>query len=171
MNKILEYPNTYLNIPTKPISIEDIHSDTFSQIGASMLDILYKSKGIGLSANQVGLPFKMCVIHIPPSQPMILLNPRVVEHSNEIVLSYEGCLSVPGYFGHVKRYKEVVVEYETVTGKTENIKAQDKLCMCLQHEIDHLEGKLFIEYAPEWKLINIKKKIEIHKRKYRSAVA
>ena len=141
---ITTYPNKYLYEPTRDIPKKDINAETFSQIGAAMLDILKKEGGIGLSANQVGLPLNMCVIDLDSTNPMILLNPRIVKTSSTKTSSKEGCLSLPGCLVTVQRYVDVTVEYEDVTGETLELQAKDLLSKCLQHEIDHLNGILMI---------------------------
>ena len=141
---ITTYPNNELCEATRDIPKESINAETFSQIGSAMLEVLRKEGGIGLSANQVGLPLNMCVIDLEVNNPMILLNPRVIKTSTTKVLNKEGCLSLPGTVVSVERYKEVTVEYEDVTGKTKTVEAKDILSYCLQHEIDHLNGILMI---------------------------
>jgi len=141
---ITKYPNQELFTKTRDIPKDEIRSDTYSQIGSSMLDILHKQGGIGLSANQVGLPLNMCVVEVKPNDPKILLNPRIVKQSDATVDSQEGCLSLPGLYITLKRHKTVTVEYETVTGETETLEAEGLLGSCLQHEIDHLKGVLMI---------------------------
>lgn len=141
---ITTFPNRELYEPTRDIPKKDIKADTFSQIGSAMMDILRKEGGVGLSANQVGLPLNMCVIELEPNNPRILLNPRVISTSPDKLVSKEGCLSLPGCLVSVQRYREVVVEHETVTGETEKIEADGLLSYCLQHEIDHLNGVLMI---------------------------
>ena len=141
---ITTFPNKALYEPARDIPKKDIKAETFSQIGSAMLEILRKEGGIGLSANQVGLPLNICVIELEVSNPRILLNPRVVKTSQDKVPSKEGCLSMPGCLVTVQRYREVIVEHETVTGETEQIEANGLLSHCLQHEIDHLNGVLMI---------------------------
>ena len=138
------YPNKQLLEPTRNIPKDQIKAETFSQIGSAMLEVLRKEGGIGLSANQVGLPLHMCVIELTNSDPKILLNPRVIKMSDKMVVSKEGCLSLPGAIVKVNRHSNVVVEYETVRGDTEKLEADGLLSNCLQHEIDHLNGILTI---------------------------
>lgn len=143
---ITTYPNKGLFTETKEIPKKDIKTDTFSQIGAAMLDVLKDRGGIGLSANQVGLPFKMCVIDVSAGQLHMMLNPRLVKVSDEIEKSREGCLSIPGASLMIDRHKMVSVEYESVTGETETLHdVTGLLAYCIQHEIDHLNGKLMID--------------------------
>lgn len=143
-NTITVHPNQQLFKPTRDIPKKDIKAETFSQIGSAMLEILRKKGGIGLSANQVGLPLNMCVIEIIANDPKILLNPRVIKMSEKMSISKEGCLSLPGALVNVNRHERVTVEYESVTGETEKIEASGLESYCLQHEIDHLNGILVI---------------------------
>jgi len=164
------WPNSkHLRKPTKPIPIEDIHEDTYSQIGSRLLEIMRKEGGIGLSANQVGLDIRMAVVQLRNSNPFIMLNPRMTEHGGQKSKSYEGCLSVPNFFSYVPRYEVITVEYEDVRGKTQSMYATGNLAYCMQHEIDHLDGKLFIDYLPLWKMTTAKKKVEIFERRRRGA--
>ena len=120
---ITQHPNQGLFTATQEIPVDQIKSDTYSQIGSSMLEILRKKGGIGLSANQVGLPFRMCVVELHSSDPKIMLNPRISKMSNERVDSREGCLSLPGAEVTVNRHKSVTVLYEDVTGETQILEA------------------------------------------------
>ena len=144
------YPHQELFGKLKEIPKEDIKSDTFTQIGSSMLEILKKRNGIGLSANQVGLPFRMCVIDIRVNNPMILINPRVIKQSDKMEKSQEGCLSLPGVYITLNRHKKITVEYEDVTGETKTEEAEGLLSYCIQHEIDHLNGILMINRLSEF---------------------
>ena len=146
---ITTHPHQELFVPLKDIDKKDIKSDTFSQIGSSMLEILRKKGGIGLSANQVGLPFRMCVIELDSNNPLILINPRLTKLSDKMVKSQEGCLSLPGATGIINRHKDVTVEYEDVSGETITEEATGLLSCCLQHEIDHLNGILMINRMSE----------------------
>jgi peptide deformylase len=147
---ITTYPNKALFEKTRDIPIDQIQSDTFSQIGSSMLKVLREKGGIGLSANQVGLPLNMCVVELSSSDPKIMLNPRVTKQSDTMVESREGCLSLPGAIVIVNRHKNVTVEYEDVDAKTQTIEASDLLSCVLQHEIDHLKGILMINRLTEY---------------------
>lgn len=149
-NTIITYPNKILFNKAVDIPKDQIIGDTYRQIGASMLEILREKGGIGLSANQVGLPFNMCVIELHKSDPKIMLNPRVIKQSDKTIKSKEGCLSVPGAEVIVNRHKTVTVEYEDVKGETQVLEADGLLSCCLQHEIDHLKGVLMINRITEY---------------------
>jgi peptide deformylase len=141
---ITTFPNQELYQPTRDIPKKDIKAETFSQIGSAMLEILKDKGGIGLSANQVGLPLNMCVIDIETNNPKIMLNPRIIKTSKNKVPSREACLSIPGASVTVQRYEKVTVEYEDVIGETIKLEATGLESYCLQHEIDHLNGILML---------------------------
>ena len=150
LETITTHPHKQLFESTKEIDKKDINSDTFSQIGSSMLEILKKKGGIGLSANQVGLPFKICVIDINVNDPIIMLNPRITKMSDKMAKSQEGCLSLPGVYITLNRHKNITVEYEDVTAETKTLEAEGLLSFCIQHEVDHLNGILMINRLSEF---------------------
>lgn len=147
---ITTYPNKELFNKAIDIPKESITGDTFRQIGAGMLEVLRTKGGIGLSANQVGLPFNMCVIEVTPNDPKMMLNPRVVKQSDKMEKSKEGCLSLPGVQVLVNRHKTITVEYEDVKAETQTLEASGLLSYCLQHEMDHLKGVLMINRLTEY---------------------
>lgn len=147
---IVIHPNKILFEKTRDIPIEQISSDTYSQIGASMLEIMKKKGGVGLSANQVGLPLNMCVVGIHINDVKIMLNPRITKHSKNRKDSSEGCLSLPGAFCNVKRFEWVEVEYETVDGETVEERLSGFAANVIQHEIDHLNGLLLLNRLNEY---------------------
>jgi len=148
MQTITTHPHKELFEKTKEIPKKDIKSDTFTQISSSMLGVLKKSGGVGLSANQVGLPFKMCVTDI--GGPRIFINPRIIKMSDKMVKSQEGCLSLPGVDVAINRHKDITIDYEDVTGETKTEKITGLLSRCIQHEIDHLNGILIINRLSEF---------------------
>lgn len=164
---ITTYPNKELFEKARDIPKDSITGDTYRQIGASMLEILRKKGGIGLSANQVGLPFNMCVVEVTPNDPKIILNPRVIKQSDAMIKSKEGCLSLPGAIVTVNRHKNVTVEYEDVKGETEVLEATGLLSCCLQHEIDHLKGVLMINRLTEYSKSKALKTFTKYKRSRR----
>jgi peptide deformylase len=147
---ITVHPNKELFDKTRDIPKDQITGDTYRQIGSSMLQILKEKGGIGLSANQVGLPFNMCVLELVSSDPKMLLNPRVIKQSAAMIKSREGCLSLPGAEVIVSRHGTITVEYEDVTGETKSYEAYGLESCCLQHEIDHLRGILMINRISEF---------------------
>lgn len=137
----------------KVIRVESQHSVILSR----MSQLMYESKGIGLAAPQVGFNQRMIVVDIGTGLYK-LVNPRIVKKTGRQSME-EGCLSVPGIYVKVSRAKTVVVEALDENGKTQNIQAQDLLACVFQHEIDHLEGKLIVDYASLLKKIALKKKL------------
>jgi len=126
-----------------------------------MFETMYESKGIGLAATQVNRHERLIVMDVSEdaSKPMILINPRIIWSSSERVMAEEGCLSVPGIYDGVERAKEINVEFLNERGDINTLQAQDLLAICIQHEIDHLEGKVFVEYLSFLKRNRIKTKL------------
>ena len=121
--------------------------DSISKIIEDMWVTMYDAPGVGLAAPQVGIPLKIVVIHVPDHEPFALLNPEIVKRSGERQVD-EGCLSVPGFRGEIQRSLKVLVKgMDPVTGKEVRIRAEnDLLAECLEHEIDHINGILYIDY-------------------------
>lgn len=159
--KIFEYPDEILRKKAEEVTVVD---DNIRRILSDMLETMYSSDGVGLAGNQVGLLKRLVVIDISGNpdkpEPLKLVNPKIVAHSLETTDRSEGCLSVPGQYAAVHRFKEVDVLFQDETGKKQNIKASGLLAVALQHEIDHLDGKLFIDY-----LSSLKRNILLRKLK------
>ncbi|MBQ9479370.1 MAG: peptide deformylase [Selenomonadaceae bacterium] len=111
-----------------------------------MAETMYAKEGVGIAAPQVGVPIRVAVIDVDKKKRYELINPVIVEREGSVV-DQEGCLSFPGMFGDVERAEKVKVEYTNRYGKKRVVDAEGLLARCLQHEIDHLDGKLFIEIA------------------------
>ena len=141
---ILTYPNKKLRIKSK--KVKNINSDIHCII-KDMFNIMYSNKGIGLAAIQIGINLKIIVIDINLNNknPIAMINPKVINFSG-IQLSNEACLSFPGIFVQILRHKYVKIKYINEFGKLCFIEATDIFSRCIQHEIDHLSGKLFVDY-------------------------
>ncbi|MBR1580892.1 MAG: peptide deformylase [Selenomonadaceae bacterium] len=111
-----------------------------------MAETMYAKEGVGIAAPQVGVPIRVAVIDVDKKKRYELINPVIVEREGSVI-DQEGCLSFPGMFGDVERAEKVKVEYTNRYGKKRVVDAEGLLARCLQHEIDHLDGKLFIEIA------------------------
>jgi peptide deformylase len=111
----------------------------------NMIETMHSSGGVGLAAPQVGVPLRVIVIGIPEGEDITLINPEIVRRTGERVVT-EGCLSIPGYFGEVKRAQSVRVKGRDLSGKEIRIKAEELLAQALEHEIDHLNGVLYIDH-------------------------
>jgi len=122
---------------------------------ADMLETMYEAPGIGLAAIQLGVPLRLTVIDIAgkdePKKPQIFINPQIIWRSGTQSAYEEGCLSIPGYYAEVSRPDKVRVQYRDEHGKEREIQAEGLLATCLQHEIDHLDGILFIDYLSKLK--------------------
>jgi peptide deformylase len=126
-----------------------------------MFETMYAAPGIGLAATQVNVAKRVLVIDLSEQhdQPLALINPEVLERSG-IEETEEGCLSVPGYFDKVTRAEKIRVRALDLNGKQIEFDAEGLLAVCIQHEIDHLDGKLFVDYLSELKRTRIRKKLE-----------
>ncbi len=143
---IVTYPDDFLSKPTKPVENID---GKFQQFIEDMAETMYAARGIGLAAIQVGKSKSFIVYDIKQQEDgrnlQVLINPRIIESEGQVISESEGCLSVPDYRSDVKRAERVLVEGYDREGKPKRIEAEGLLSILLQHEIDHLEGRLFID--------------------------
>ena len=148
--KIVEYPNPILLKKTEPVL--DVKKASIKKLISDMLETMEKNNGVGLAAPQIGKSLRLCVIRVE-NETYVLINPRVTYKSYLKEIWEEGCLSFPGKFIPVKRHKKVRVKAQNELGEEITLKAAGLLSRALQHEIDHLDGKVFIE-----KEIKVRKK-------------
>jgi peptide deformylase len=139
---ILKYPDPVLCRKAKRVSRID---ESLNRLIDDMIETMYQASGAGLAAPQVGVSLKIAVIGIPDEEVIVLVNPELVKKSGERMV-IEGCLSVPGYRGEIKRAEKVTVKALDRNGKAFRIKADDLLAEVLEHEIDHLNGILYIDH-------------------------
>jgi peptide deformylase len=111
----------------------------------NMIETMHSASGVGLAAPQLGVPLRVIVIGLPGEENMVLINPEIVRRTGERWVT-EGCLSIPGYFGELKRAQSVRVKGRDLSGKEKRIKAEELLAQALEHEIDHLNGVLYIDH-------------------------
>jgi len=156
--KIKKYGDPVLRKKTEVVS--EIGSD-IRKLAYDMLETMYSALGAGLAASQVGILLRLCVMDVDPKRnsPIIMVNPVVISSENRI-LGREGCLSFPGFYEDVKRYEKAVVQYTDLKGEKWEIETQGLLSRVVQHEVDHLDAKLFIDYLPAWKRKSIEKQIK-----------
>ena len=154
---ILRYPDPRLHIHAKPVEAVD---DSVRQLVKDMAETMYEAPGIGLAATQVDVHKRIVVIDISEdrSQLRVFINPEIIEKSGEHI-GEEGCLSVPGIYETVCRAERVRVRALDVQGKPFELEADGLLAVCIQHELDHLEGKVFVEYLSPLKLNRIKTRL------------
>jgi len=155
---LLFFPDPRLHTVAKPVSTVDHRIRT---LVADMLHTMYEAKGIGLAATQVDVHERLIVIDVSEQrdQPFVLINPQLVWTSTETHLNEEGCLSVPGIYDGVERFDAVTVSALDGDGKSRVVQAEGLLAVCIQHEMDHLMGKVFVEYLSPLKRSRIKKKM------------
>ena len=155
---ILQFPDPRLHKIAKPVSGVDARIKTLI---ADMLETMYDAKGIGLAASQVDVHERLIVIDVSEErdQPLVLINPEIVWTSAETHLNEEGCLSVPGIYDGVQRFNAITVRALDGEGNSRTVEAEDLLAVCIQHEMDHLLGKVFVEYLSPLKRDRIRKKM------------
>ena len=154
--EILHYPDPRLRKPANPVAIVD---DEVRTLVDNMLETMYDAPGIGLAATQVNVDKQIIVIDISDdrSNPVCLINPRIREKSGSLETE-EGCLSLPSVYEKVKRCEKVCVTALSLSGKCINIEAEGLLAVCIQHEVDHLYGTLFIDHLSRLKRHRIRRK-------------
>ena len=155
---ILCYPDPKLHKVAKPVQAVDAR---IKALVSDMLETMYGAKGIGLAATQVDVHERLIVIDVSEerNQPLVLINPEITWTSAETHLNEEGCLSVPGIYDGVQRFDEIRVTALDRDGKSIAVQADGLLAVCIQHEMDHLMGKVFVEYLSPLKRNRIKKKM------------
>lgn len=166
--KILEFPDPKLR--TKAAAVSDV-DDRIRTLIDDMFETMYEAPGIGLAATQVDVHERLLVADVSSDQtePHALINPVIVEKDGETV-SDEGCLSVPGYYEPVKRAEHIKVRFLDRNGEEVEMEAEGLLAICIQHEMDHLDGKLFVDYLSEAKRSRIRKRL-LRDRRHQAQVA
>jgi len=158
---ILRYPDPRLHTVARPVELVD---DRIRQLVADMAETMYEAPGVGLAATQVDVHQRLIVVDVSETkdQLQVFINPEILGASDEVQLHEEGCLSVPGIFEEVERPERVRVKALGLDGKAFTCDAQGLLAVCLQHEIDHLNGRVFVQYLSRLKQSRIRSKM--HKR-------
>ena len=158
MLTILEFPDPRLRTKAQPVSVFD---KALHELIDAMFATMYAAPGIGLAATQVNVHKQLLVLDVSEerNQPLVLINPKVVERDG-VQVYQEGCLSVPGIFADVERAEHIVVEAQDRNGAPLRLEAHGLLAVCTQHEMDHLIGKLFVDYLSPLKRDLVRKKLE-----------
>lgn len=156
--EILEFPDPRLRTVAKPVTEV---SSKIVDMADRMLETMYQAPGIGLAATQVNFHQRLIVVDVSENQdePLILINPTIVASEGEIETN-EGCLSIPGFYEPVNRFEKIQLEAIGRDGEPFTLEAEDLLAVCIQHEMDHLEGKLFVDYLSNAKRQLIRKKLQ-----------
>jgi len=162
MLSILEFPDPRLRTRAQPVSVFDA---ALGELIDAMFATMYAAPGIGLAATQVDVHKQVLVLDVSEekNQPLALVNPKIIEREGEQVYQ-EGCLSVPGIFADVERAERIVVEAQDRHGQSHRLDAHGLLAVCIQHEMDHLIGKLFVDYLSPLKRELVRKKLEKARR-------
>ncbi len=165
LRKILTEPDPILR--KKCEALENVNADT-KKLMDDMLETMYAAPGIGLAAIQVGILKRLIVIDISKAEekknPIFLINPEILFRSKKTSIYEEGCLSLPGQFAEIERPSECTLKYIDYEGKEKELKAKGLLATCIQHEVDHLNGILFIDYLSKLKKDMIIKKLTKQKK-------
>ena len=156
--QILEYPDPRLRTRAEPVTVFD---PALAEFAADMLETMYAAPGVGLAATQVDFHKRLIVMDVSEdkNQAMVFCNPEILT-SEGVGVGEEGCLSVPGIYDEVKRAAVIRARAQDVAGKTFEVELDGLAAVCLQHEMDHLEGKLFVDYLSDLKRERIRKKLD-----------
>ena len=157
---ILEFPDPRLRTKAVPVDPAEVTTPAFQQLLDDMFQTMYDAPGIGLAASQVDVHQRFMVIDISEekNQPQVFINPELSDKAGEQVYQ-EGCLSVPGIFADVTRADEITVRFLDRQGQPQELRADGLLAVCIQHEMDHLDGKLFVDYLSPLKREMVRKKL------------
>lgn len=160
--RILEFPDPKLRKKALPVDKVD---DALRRLIDDMFDTMYEAPGIGLAATQIDVHRRLLVADVSGERadPHVLINPEILEKDG-VTVTEEGCLSVPGYFEEVERAEHIRVRYLDRDGKEQTSEFEEMLAVCVQHEIDHLDGKLFVDYLSEAKRQRIRKRLVKERR-------
>lgn len=156
---ILEFPDTRLRTIAKPVTVVD---DALRQLIDDMFETMYAAPGIGLAATQINVHKRLVVMDLSEdkNEPLVFINPEFEALTEQVDQYQEGCLSVPGFFENVDRPQKVLIRALDRNGEPFELLAEGLLAVCIQHECDHLNGKLFVDYLSTLKRDRIKKKLE-----------
>jgi len=157
--EILEFPDPRLRTVAKPVTVVD---KSLGELITNMLETMYVAPGIGLAATQVNVHKQIIVIDVSEdqSQPLVFINPEITILEGGLFEHSEGCLSVPGYYETIERPENIQVSAWNREGKPFQLKPEGLLAVCIQHEVDHLNGKLFVDYLSSLKRQRIRKQLE-----------
>ena len=157
---ILEFPDPRLRTKAVPVEAANVTTAEFQRLLDDMFETMYDAPGIGLAASQVDVHQRFMVIDIneEKNQPQVFINPELSDKAGEQVYQ-EGCLSVPGIFADVTRADEITVRFLDRQGQPQELRADGLLAVCIQHEMDHLDGKLFVDYLSPLKREMVRKKL------------
>ncbi|MCO4798315.1 MAG: peptide deformylase [Colwelliaceae bacterium] len=156
---VLKFPDERLR--TKATPVADVNDD-IKKIVDDMFETMYAEKGVGLAATQVNIHQRIVVIDVSEDkeESFVLINPKIIKKNDEIMVNEEGCLSVPTCYAKVDRHTKVTVKALDIHGKEFELEGEELLAICIQHELDHLNGVLFVDYLSPLKRKRIQTKLE-----------
>jgi peptide deformylase len=158
---ILVLPDARLRAVADPIEVVD---DDIKALAKDMLETMYDAPGIGLAATQLGVMKRIVVMDLAKEgetpTPLVMINPEILKVSEDTAITEEGCLSIPELYYDVERPAEVTVRYTDLDGKTVELDASERLAVCVQHELDHLDGVMYIDYLSRLKRDRVIKKFD-----------
>ena len=165
---MLLFPEPSLRNNATPVAVFD---DELRELIGDMFETMYEAPGIGLAATQVDVHKRLLIadVSVAKDEPYVLINPEILEKDG-VIATDEGCLSVPGFYEEVERAEHIKVRFLDREGAAVELEAEGLLAVCIQHEVDHLDGKLFVDYLSEAKRTRIRKKLE-KERRQQAAVA
>jgi len=159
LREIIVIPDPRLKLVSEPIATVD---SEVRKLADDMLETMYEAPGIGLAAIQIAVPRRVVTIDLArkdePKQPVVLINPEIIWRSDELSIYEEGCLSIPEYYEEVERPAKCRIRYKDIDGKAQELDCEGLMATCVQHEIDHLNGVLFIDYLSRLKRERVMKK-------------
>jgi len=159
LREIIVIPDPRLKLVSEPIATVDTE---VRKLADDMLETMYEAPGIGLAAIQIAVPRRVVTIDLArkdePRQPVVLINPEIIWRSDELSTYEEGCLSIPEYYEEVERPAKCRIRYQDLDGKAQELDCEGLMATCVQHEIDHLNGVLFIDYLSRLKRDRVMKK-------------
>jgi len=159
LREIIVIPDPRLKLVSEPVAAVDTQ---VRRLADDMLETMYEAPGIGLAAIQIAVPQRVVTIDLArkeePKQPLVLINPEIVWRSDEVSVYEEGCLSIPEYYEEVERPAKCRVRYLDLDGKPQELDCDGLMATCIQHEVDHLNGVLFIDYLSRLKRERVMKK-------------
>ena len=159
LREIIVIPDPRLKLVSEPIATVD---SEVRKLADDMLETMYEAPGIGLAAIQIAVPRRVVTIDLArkdePKQPVVLINPEIIWRSDELSIYEEGCLSIPEYYEEVERPAKCRIRYQDLDGKAQELDCEGLMATCVQHEIDHLNGVLFIDYLSRLKRERVTKR-------------
>jgi peptide deformylase len=159
--EIVIWPAVVLDNPTREVTR---FGPELEQLFAEMMEAMHEAKGVGLAANQIGFPLRAAIVGRGDGTFVEMVNPRITAKREPVLTLVEGCLSVPGEEGEVPRYKEVDVTYQDRHGKTHTVTATERFAHVVQHEVDHLDGVVYVQHLSNMKRDVMRRKMNKLKR-------